>query len=112
MVLCDQPLVDATDIQELLTAFTAHPEYDFCVPVVNGQRGNPVVVSRQAVEQILAMDRQVVCRESCSKTRKPCGAMSPPMITSSRIWIPWRIWTRWHSEPCGPLSRLGFKVKK
>ena len=63
MVLCDQPLVDATDIQELLTAFTAHPEYDFCVPVVNGQRGNPVVVSRQAVEQILAMDRQVACRE-------------------------------------------------
>jgi molybdenum cofactor cytidylyltransferase len=47
----------------LLTAFTAHPECDFCVPVVNGQRGNPVVVSRHAVEQILAMDRQVACRE-------------------------------------------------
>jgi len=63
MVLCDQPLIDAADIQELLAAFTAHPEYDFCVPVVNGQRGNPVVVSRQAVMQILAMDRHVACRE-------------------------------------------------
>ncbi len=63
MVLCDQPLVNAADIQELLAAFTAHPEYDFCVPVVNGQRGNPVVVARRAVEQILAMDRRIACRE-------------------------------------------------
>ena len=63
MVLCDQPLVNAADIQELLATFTAHPEYDFCVPVVNGERGNPVVVSRCAVEQILAMDRRIACRE-------------------------------------------------
>jgi len=63
MVLCDQPLVDAADIQELMAAFKAYPEHDFCVPVVDGQRGNPVVVSRRAVEQILAMDRRVACRE-------------------------------------------------
>ena len=63
MVLCDQPLVEAADIQELLAAFKAHPEHDFCVPVVNGRRGNPVVVSRHAVGQILAMDRHVACRE-------------------------------------------------
>jgi len=67
MVLCDQPLVDAADIQELLAAFKAHPEHDFCVPVVNGQRGNPVVVSSRAVQQILATDRHVACREFMQK---------------------------------------------
>lgn len=63
MMLCDQPLIEARDIQELAEAFRVQPQFDFCLPVVQGQRGNPVMVSHRAVQSILAMDRTVACRE-------------------------------------------------
>ncbi len=63
MMLCDQPLIEACDIQELEEAFRSQPQFDFCLPIVQGQRGNPVIVSRKAVVSILALDRNVACRE-------------------------------------------------
>jgi molybdenum cofactor cytidylyltransferase/nicotine blue oxidoreductase len=63
ILLCDQPLIEASDVLELQEAFRRQPQRDFCVPMVHGQRGNPVIVSRKAVQSILALDRTVACRE-------------------------------------------------
>jgi molybdenum cofactor cytidylyltransferase len=73
MLLCDQPLIGARDIQELAESFRAQPQFDFCVPMVQGQRGNPVMVSKRAVQSILAMDRTVACREFMQRNPQTVG---------------------------------------
>ena len=63
MVLCDQPLIGAGDLGELLAAFASRPAGEMLVPEVDGQRGNPVVVSGAALRRILGLDRGIACRE-------------------------------------------------
>lgn len=62
MSLADQPLVTTQDIETLLHAF-AEATTDMLFPFVNGQPGNPVLLSARARLDILAGDSQFGCRE-------------------------------------------------
>ena len=62
MSLADQPLVTTQDIQTLLHAF-AESTTDMLFPFVNGQPGNPVLLSARARADILAGDSQFGCKE-------------------------------------------------
>lgn len=55
IVLCDLPLVDEPDLTWLVSRFAARPPgTDVVVPVHEGQRGNPVIVSRTVIDAVLA----------------------------------------------------------
>lgn len=62
MVLCDQPLINTSDIQELLTAFNKRQTGDILLPMVGEQRGNPIVISGHAMQAILGAGKEMVCR--------------------------------------------------
>ena len=55
VVLADQPLIEAQDIQDVIAAYRARPLPTQLVrPVVDGLPGNPVMFSRAVARQILA----------------------------------------------------------
>jgi len=62
MSLADQPLVTTQDIETLLHAFAASTT-DMLFPFVNGQPGNPVLLSARARLEILAGDSGFGCKE-------------------------------------------------
>lgn len=62
IVLADQPLIAAGDLTELIAAFKKRPSGNVLVPVVNGQRGNPILLDDVARVQILASDTNLACR--------------------------------------------------
>lgn len=65
VVLADQPLIGANDLTELIAAFKKSPKREggqVVVPVVNGQRGNPILLDADAREQILASETNLGCR--------------------------------------------------
>lgn len=64
IVLADQPLIAAGDLTELIGAFKKRPvgEGHIIVPVVDGQRGNPILLDAVAHEQILASGTKLACR--------------------------------------------------
>jgi len=62
MSLADQPLVTTQDIEMLLHAF-ASSTTDMLFPFVNGQPGNPVLLSARARLDILAGDSNFGCKE-------------------------------------------------
>lgn len=64
MALADQPLVNASDIQMLVQAFTQRPAgTEMMFPWVHGQPGNPVLLSACARAEILSGDSQWGCKE-------------------------------------------------
>lgn len=63
MMLCDQPLVNAADITSLIAAFKKRPYGEIVMPCVNGQRGNPIVLSGKAIGDILAAGQNMYCRK-------------------------------------------------
>lgn len=62
VMLADQPLIGAGDLIELIGAFKKRPLGHVIVPVVGGQRGNPIVLDRVALEKILGSDTNLGCR--------------------------------------------------
>lgn len=62
VVLADQPLIGSADLTELIAAFKKRPSGNVVVPVVGGQRGNPIVLDDVARSQILASDTNLGCR--------------------------------------------------
>jgi molybdenum cofactor cytidylyltransferase len=62
VVLADQPLIASGDLTELIAAFKKRPRGNIVVPVVGGQRGNPIVLDEVAYSQILASDTNLGCR--------------------------------------------------
>ena len=62
VVLADQPLLGAADLTELIAAFKKRPSGHVVVPVVDGQRGNPIVMDDVALADILASDTNLACR--------------------------------------------------
>jgi CTP:molybdopterin cytidylyltransferase MocA len=65
VVLADQPLISAGDLTELIAAYKKSPKREggqVLVPVVNGQRGNPIVLDAEALTRILASDANLACR--------------------------------------------------
>jgi CTP:molybdopterin cytidylyltransferase MocA len=64
MSLADQPLVTTQDIRTLLHAFAQYRSTtDMLFPFVNGQPGNPVLLSARARLEILAEDSGFGCKE-------------------------------------------------
>lgn len=62
VVLADQPLIGSADLIELMAAFKKRPAGNVVVPVVGGQRGNPIVLDDVARSHILASDTNLGCR--------------------------------------------------
>jgi CTP:molybdopterin cytidylyltransferase MocA len=62
VALADQPLIGAGDLTELIGAFKKRTAGHVVVPVVQGQRGNPIVLDRVAHQQILDSDTNLGCR--------------------------------------------------
>jgi len=54
VLLSDQPLIGAGDLTELIGAFKARPAGHIVVPVVDGQRGDPILLDETALAQIRA----------------------------------------------------------
>ena len=62
VMLADQPLIGASDLTELIGAFKKRTGGHVVVPVVQGQRGNPIVLDRVAHAQILDSGTNLGCR--------------------------------------------------
>ncbi|WP_071539215.1 nucleotidyltransferase family protein [Polynucleobacter asymbioticus] len=63
MALCDQPLINAVDIAQLIAAFKKRKSGEIILPMVDGNRGNPIVIGRIALGQILECGTNMVCRK-------------------------------------------------
>ena len=62
IALCDQPNVGTLEIESLIKQFNqCTAEQEIVLPIVNGQRGNPVVFSRGVIQSVLAVPG-MVCR--------------------------------------------------
>jgi CTP:molybdopterin cytidylyltransferase MocA len=59
---CDQPLISAADLTELIGAFKKRPSGHVVIPMVDDKRGNPVVLDEVALERILVSDTNLACR--------------------------------------------------
>ena len=53
MALGDQPLLEVTDIEALIAAFARSGRDKFVVPFFAGQRGNPVIIPRTILEDLV-----------------------------------------------------------
>ena len=63
ITLADQPLLCAEDFIALTSAFAQRrPSTQIRYPIVKGQRGNPVAISKDIVSLILAADSSVTCK--------------------------------------------------
>jgi molybdenum cofactor cytidylyltransferase len=62
IVLADQPLLGSADLTELISAFKKRLSGNIVVPVVDGQRGNPIVLDDVACAQILASEVNLGCK--------------------------------------------------
>lgn len=62
VLLADQPLIGAGDLTELIAAFKKRGQGHVLVPMVNGQRGNPIVLDDVARAQIHASGTKLACR--------------------------------------------------
>jgi len=62
IALCDQPNIGAQEIESLLEQFNQRePNQEIVLPIVNGQRGNPVLFSKAVIQRVLAIPG-TVCR--------------------------------------------------
>jgi CTP:molybdopterin cytidylyltransferase MocA len=62
VALADQPLIGGGDLTELIGAFKKRPRGNIVVPMVNGVRGNPILLDGEAQARILAGDTNTGCR--------------------------------------------------
>jgi CTP:molybdopterin cytidylyltransferase MocA len=65
VVLADQPLIGAQDLTELIAAYKKEGRRDspqVLLPIVDGQRGNPIVLNQLALASILNSDANLACR--------------------------------------------------
>jgi CTP:molybdopterin cytidylyltransferase MocA len=62
VVPSDLPLIAADDLTELIGAFKKRPAGHVVVPIVDGRRGNPILLDELALERILASDTNLGCR--------------------------------------------------
>lgn len=58
----DQPLIAADDLTELIGAFKKRPAGHVLVPMVNGQRGNPILLDDEARAQIMDSSANLGCK--------------------------------------------------
>ncbi len=66
VMLADQPLIGAGDLTELISAYRERAKREdgqVLMPMVNGQRGNPILLDARVHARILASDTDLTCRE-------------------------------------------------
>ena len=63
VLLGDMPLVSAALIRSLVDTYLANPLADAIVPVVAGERGNPVLLSQRMVPQIMQLSGDAGARK-------------------------------------------------
>ncbi len=63
VLLGDMPLVSAALIRSLVDSYLANPLADAIVPVVAGERGNPVLLSQRMVLQIMQLSGDAGARK-------------------------------------------------
>jgi molybdenum cofactor cytidylyltransferase len=63
IALADQPLIGAGDLIELIGAFKKRPSGHIVVPMVEGRRGNPILIDAEAQARILAGEANTACRQ-------------------------------------------------
>src|SRR5271166_7191159 len=59
---CDLPLIGAADLTELIGAFKKRADGHIIIPIVDGRRGNPILLDEFAHAQILAGAANLACR--------------------------------------------------
>ncbi|AWW44701.1 nucleotidyltransferase family protein [Polynucleobacter paneuropaeus] len=62
MALSDQPFIDSQDIKALIATFKKRTAGEIILPMFNGQRGNPIILSGSVMKTILASGAEMVCR--------------------------------------------------
>jgi len=60
-LLADQPMIRSSTIDLLLDQFY-YSEKDICVPIFEGQRGNPTIFKRSIYEEIMMLDGDIGAR--------------------------------------------------
>jgi len=63
VALADQPLLEAADISSLLAAYDASERTRIMIPFHGGERGNPIVLPREIVEEIGERPVNFGCRK-------------------------------------------------
>ena len=62
MALSDQPFIDSHDIKALIATFKKRTTGEIILPMFDGQRGNPIMLSGSVMKTILASGAKMVCR--------------------------------------------------
>jgi molybdenum cofactor cytidylyltransferase len=65
-LLADQPMINSTIIDLLLDQLDGS-EKEICVPVFEGQRGNPTIFKRSTYEEIMMIDGDIGARDIIAK---------------------------------------------
>ena len=65
-LLADQPMINSKTINLLLDQFH-DSEREICVPVFEGQRGNPTIFKRSIYEEIMMIDGDIGARDLIAK---------------------------------------------
>ena len=82
----DQPLIGAGDLTELIGAFKKRAAGHIVVPIVDGQRGNPILLDESAHEQILASSTNLACRHLIERQPELVARMKQAIPVSFPIW--------------------------
>lgn len=61
--LCDQPLLSKEDFNQLISAFKKRSHGEIMIPIVDGKRGNPVLLSKIALEEIIDSSLNIICKD-------------------------------------------------
>jgi molybdenum cofactor cytidylyltransferase len=67
--LSDQPLLDVDDVAAIAQAFLERPGCAVLVPTFEGVRGNPIVLARESMREVLARDANFGCKQFVSQNR-------------------------------------------
>ena len=76
--LADQPLLTPADIDLLIAAFGRRCETAILVPVYRGQRGNPIILSREQRSAILEGRRNLGCKRLIERNPELVTAFEMP----------------------------------
>ncbi|MCA3565361.1 MAG: molybdopterin-binding/glycosyltransferase family 2 protein [Methylocystis sp.] len=63
VLLGDMPYVTPAIINRLIAAFAAHPKAKAVVPMIGGQRGNPILIGRSLFEAVMALEGDMGARK-------------------------------------------------
>ena len=68
MLLADMPRVSATLLRDMIDDYKAQPEAAALVPVLDGQRGNPVILSRRLFAGLMQLEGDQGARKLLERT--------------------------------------------